>query len=345
MAVSSVALSIAANASLVGAKTVMSLALLRVSPSFAAVTAVTRVERTGLFEAAVATGALAMPAKLPSPVAGTAEQAAPNWPSVIAAALPDGAADRGQPSTAAMDGAIDGGRGRSGWRRRGGRRGAGAAGAGAGSDEGDGHDEAGKGPGASALVHVFSPVWWSDPTGWPVPLGLVDRPARDRPDDVCVTGQVTVMTTECQPVAPSGNGVARVLRSALRRWRRSRGPRACACRALRPIRGPTGARCRWCRRRRGGPRPMGRRRPGPRPCRCRGAAPRRRRRWRSCRRAPGRSGLGASMRDIVLIGRFLDPAALDPVRVVRVERGQLEVDQPLAGRDVAVQAGTIIRTG
>src|SRR5690349_19916871 len=107
MALSSVALSIAANASLVGAKTVMSLAPFSVSPSFAAVTAVTRVERTGLFEAAVATCALAMPAKLPSPVAGTAEQAAPNWPSAIAAALPDGAAIEGS-IDGAMDGAIDG---------------------------------------------------------------------------------------------------------------------------------------------------------------------------------------------------------------------------------------------
>src|SRR4051812_47083270 len=107
MAESSVALSIAANASLVGANTVTSLALLRVSPSFAAVTAVTRVERTGLFEAAVATCALAMPAKLPSPVAGTAEQAAPNWPSAMAAALPDGAAIEGS-IDGAMDGAMDG---------------------------------------------------------------------------------------------------------------------------------------------------------------------------------------------------------------------------------------------
>src|SRR3954447_11843147 len=115
MALSSVAMSIAANASLVGAKTVMSLALLRVSPSFAAVTAVTRVDRTGLFEAAVATCALAMPAKLPSPVVGTAEQPAPNCVSVIAAALPDGAAADADmdgamdaPSDADMDGAIEG---------------------------------------------------------------------------------------------------------------------------------------------------------------------------------------------------------------------------------------------
>src|SRR5215210_822602 len=110
MAASSVALSIAANASFVGANTVTSLALLRVSPSFAAVTAVTRVERTGLFEAAVATWALAMPAKLPSPVAGTAEQAAPNWPSAIAA-LPDGATIEGSVDgaiEAAIDGAMDG---------------------------------------------------------------------------------------------------------------------------------------------------------------------------------------------------------------------------------------------
>ena len=83
MAASSVALSIAANALSAGAKTVMSLALLRVSPRPAAVTAVTSVERTGLFEAAVATGSPAMPAKLPAPVAGTAAQAAPNGASAI----------------------------------------------------------------------------------------------------------------------------------------------------------------------------------------------------------------------------------------------------------------------
>src|SRR6476469_4636621 len=92
MAESRVALSIAANASLVGAKTVMSLAPLRVSPSLAAVTAVTSVERTGLFEAAVATGAVAMPWKLPAPVAGTAEQAAPNVVPSIIAALAEGVA-------------------------------------------------------------------------------------------------------------------------------------------------------------------------------------------------------------------------------------------------------------
>src|SRR3954452_24100068 len=102
MALSSVALSIAANASLVGAKTVMSLAVLSVSPSLAAVTAVTRVDRTGLFEAAVATGAVAMPSKLPAPVAGTAPQAEPKVVPSIIAALPDGAAIDG----AAIDGAA-----------------------------------------------------------------------------------------------------------------------------------------------------------------------------------------------------------------------------------------------
>src|SRR6187455_1101749 len=70
----------------------MSFAPLRVSPSLAAVTAVTRVERTGLLDAAVATGAVAMPWKLPAPVAGTAEQAAPNVVPSIIAALADGSA-------------------------------------------------------------------------------------------------------------------------------------------------------------------------------------------------------------------------------------------------------------
>src|SRR4051794_38843749 len=43
-----------------------------------------------------------------------------------------------------------------------------------------------------------------DPTGWSVPLGLVGPPGANRADDVSVAAQVTAMTTECQPVAPSG---------------------------------------------------------------------------------------------------------------------------------------------
>src|SRR4051794_41747953 len=78
----------ALNASLVGARTVMSCALLRVSPSFAAVTADTSVESTGLLDAAVATGSCDMPSKLPLPLSGTAEHAAPNGWSVIIASLP-----------------------------------------------------------------------------------------------------------------------------------------------------------------------------------------------------------------------------------------------------------------
>src|SRR6478735_459151 len=175
MALSSVALSIAANASLVGAKTVMSLAVLRVSPSFAAVTAVTRVERTGLFEAAVATWALAMPAKLPSPVAGTAEQAAPNWPSVIAAALPDGAAIEGS-IDAAMDGAIEGA-------IEGAIDGAAVAAAAVGAvvalpalEQAPTKATAMRRPAkAPVRVRLFtcSLLFLVDPTGWPAPLGLV----------------------------------------------------------------------------------------------------------------------------------------------------------------------------
>jgi hypothetical protein len=41
-------------------------------------TAVTRVDSTGLLDAAVATGAVDMPVKLPAPEDGTAEQAGPN---------------------------------------------------------------------------------------------------------------------------------------------------------------------------------------------------------------------------------------------------------------------------
>src|SRR4051794_26719945 len=69
---------ILANASLSGANTVMFCAELRVSTRPAFLTAVTSVDRTGLLEAAVATGSADMPEKLPLPLLGTAEQAAPN---------------------------------------------------------------------------------------------------------------------------------------------------------------------------------------------------------------------------------------------------------------------------
>ena len=74
----SVADGIAANALFSGANTVMPFAELSVSTRFAFLTAVTRVDSTGLFDAAVATGAVDMPVKLPAPEAGTAEQAGPN---------------------------------------------------------------------------------------------------------------------------------------------------------------------------------------------------------------------------------------------------------------------------
>src|SRR6478609_4687045 len=75
----SVALSarILANASLVGAKTVMAGAEFSVSTRPAALTAVTSVESTGLLLAAVATGSVAMPLNEPLPSFGTAVQAAP----------------------------------------------------------------------------------------------------------------------------------------------------------------------------------------------------------------------------------------------------------------------------
>src|SRR4051794_37722352 len=74
---------IASNAGLAGARTVMSCALFSESPRLAAPTAVTSVDSTGLALAAVATGAVAMPSKLPAPEAGTAEQPAPNgWESM-----------------------------------------------------------------------------------------------------------------------------------------------------------------------------------------------------------------------------------------------------------------------
>src|SRR6478735_5386977 len=75
------ALGILAKASLVGANTVMFCALLRVSTRPAFFTAVTRVERAGLLDAAVATGSWAMPSKEPAPSFGTVAQAGPNGPS------------------------------------------------------------------------------------------------------------------------------------------------------------------------------------------------------------------------------------------------------------------------
>lgn len=85
------ALGILAKASLVGANTVMFWALLRVSTRPAFFTAVTRVDRAGLLEAAVATGSWAMPSKEPAPSLGTVAQAGPNGPSA------------GVPSAGALD--------------------------------------------------------------------------------------------------------------------------------------------------------------------------------------------------------------------------------------------------
>jgi hypothetical protein len=78
---------ILAKAALSGAKTVMPEAEFRVSTSPAAFTAATRVDRAGLADAAVATGAADMPLKLPAPVAGTDEQADPNGADAVLALL------------------------------------------------------------------------------------------------------------------------------------------------------------------------------------------------------------------------------------------------------------------
>ncbi len=56
--------------------------------------------------------------------------------------------------------------------------------------------------------------------------------------------------------------------------------------------------------------------------------------------ADGRADdVGVSIRDCVLIGPELGPPPFDPVRVERVERGELEVGHPLGARHVAVEPG------
>jgi hypothetical protein len=66
---------------------VMPLAAFSVSTRPAFLTAVTSVDSTGLADAAVATGAVAMPVKLPAPVLGTDEHAGPK--SVVLADEPE----------------------------------------------------------------------------------------------------------------------------------------------------------------------------------------------------------------------------------------------------------------
>src|SRR5215212_2130184 len=93
----------AAKASLVGAKMVNGPSLLSVSTSPAWVTAVTSVESTGLLLAAVAAGSSAMPPKLPSPSAGTAEQAGPLGAPAICPASSDIADSAGAGAAVAAD--------------------------------------------------------------------------------------------------------------------------------------------------------------------------------------------------------------------------------------------------
>src|SRR4051794_34445564 len=78
----SVSAGAARNAGVGDASTVMSCWLLSESTRLAAVSACVSVESTGFAPAAVATGTVAMPAKLPAPSAGTWEQPAPNGWSV-----------------------------------------------------------------------------------------------------------------------------------------------------------------------------------------------------------------------------------------------------------------------
>src|SRR5580700_10817780 len=63
----------------------MPFAAFSVSTRPAFLTAVTRVDSTGLADAAVATGAVAMPVKLPAPVLGTDEHPGPKSDMALAA--------------------------------------------------------------------------------------------------------------------------------------------------------------------------------------------------------------------------------------------------------------------
>ena len=88
-----VAAGILANAALSGANTVMLDAEFSVSTRPAALTAATSVDRTGLAEAAVATGAVDIPVKLPAPLFGTDAQAGPKSAVVAAPEPPPAVAD------------------------------------------------------------------------------------------------------------------------------------------------------------------------------------------------------------------------------------------------------------
>src|SRR6201986_1758746 len=80
---------------------------LSVSTGPAALTAVTRVDSAGLADAAVATGAVAMPVKLPAPLFGTAEQPGPKSDMVLAdAPAPDAMA--GEAGDPLADGDVKG---------------------------------------------------------------------------------------------------------------------------------------------------------------------------------------------------------------------------------------------
>ena len=132
---------ILANAALSGANTVMFDAELSVSTSPAFFTAVTSVDSTGLAEAAVATGAAAMPLKLPAPDFGTDEQAGPEvHRGGRRRTRPRPAPRRPQPPTT------------PGWPRG---RGRGAAGAAGGRAEGEADGETGYGQ--KAMLHFFTP--------------------------------------------------------------------------------------------------------------------------------------------------------------------------------------------
>ena len=196
---------------------------LSVSTRPAFLTAVTRVDSTGLADAAVATGAVDMPVKLPAPDLGTEAQPGPKSAVVVRRSLRPRRRGRHRAPRTTRPRTRPARRGRRGRARAAGGRAQGA----------------GQRPGRWWRAMRFHDCLLRICLTWEVT-------ARCRPG--CAPAQVTVTTTESQPVAPLGK-TGRAATAGSRPCCRWPGPAACAARGRRPRSTPTAARCR-CRRRR-----------------------------------------------------------------------------------------------